>query len=357
MKKFIRHSSSALTISDIKSVLGVALRNFPGNGPLCDSLRKEIRNLTNAKGVMLTDSGTSALMIALATLKKNYPEKNEVILSIYVCPSVVSSIMLLNLVPIFIDLRRDRMNFDTTSISRHCNNNTLAIISTNIGGIPDDFDSLKMVSIPLISDCAQALGSTYNDSSLSKYGMFSVFSFGPTKVISGGTGGSLSILTEKFTDYALEYGREELDVNAYTNSGFVPTLGQHFSDVNAGIVLSQLAKLRKLINRRRKIAEEYDDALSKQVDVLRPLEGPKEVFNRYRYYFFSERATDWINMLQSQGIDARNSISHNIATYTRSEEFPNCMYLSRSLVSLPIYSQLTNGEVGRIARLLQRGLR
>jgi dTDP-4-amino-4,6-dideoxygalactose transaminase len=210
------------------------------------------------------------------------------------------------------------------------------------------------LGIPLISDCAQAIGSGISGRSLLEFGEMSITSFGPTKFMTSGLGGA--VLFDGQDGAAIQrLAMSELSVAEYQAHGFVRTLGQHVSDLNAGLALAQLEHVDTFVQRRKRIAGRYEKALR----AVPSLDFPKKIAgaepNWFRYYFLSDHAHEWQRRLEAVGIDARLSISHIMTDYfpqvgTRNE-------LSRQahrVVSLPIYPGLKNAQVTRIVEALQR---
>lgn len=116
-------------------------------------------------------------------------KKCEVILSPYNCNSVVQAIRYSQLTPIFVDCDLTGSGFHLESLKKRINKNTSCIISANIYGLryrhDRIYDLCKEHNIPLIQDCAhsylpkEASEEFYNEAD------YKIFSFGPTKPISG----------------------------------------------------------------------------------------------------------------------------------------------------------------------------
>jgi dTDP-4-amino-4,6-dideoxygalactose transaminase len=255
--KIIQHSSSTVSAVEFDYIKALAKRNYVGHGINCLALKKALAEYSKKTGIVLTHNGQAAVELALQRLKILYPKKNEVIVSGYVCPAVINAILSCSLKPIFADIEVNSFNIRVEDILNSClSSKTLAIICTNTGGFPDDYISLLKLKIPIISDCAQAIGSSINNFPLISLGMMSIVSFGPTKMITAGCGGAL--ICEKNNYESIEKAASpELSVKEYFKNGFLPTIGQHFSDLNAGLAFSQLGRLNEFIKKRHIIAMKY----------------------------------------------------------------------------------------------------
>jgi len=229
----------------------------------------------------------------------------------------------------------------------------LAIVCTHVGGYPDDIVAATELGVPVISDCAQAIGSSTAGRSLLAFGEMAITSFGPTKFITAGSGGA--ILGDEGGCRQLRHSATpELPVAEYQEAGFVRTTGQHFSDLNAGLALAQLERVESFREKRKRIAQRYDKALKAVPGVVLPRQAVAAEPNWFRYYFFSDRATEWQSGLRAGGVDARTSISHVMPDYfPDAGERPELSSQARRLVSLPIYPGLKVAQVTRIVELLQ----
>jgi len=352
-KNRIHHSIPDIREADFEYIQGIIDRNYIGDGILCTQLRDKIKSISQCDYVLLTSNGTSALKVALYGLKKMFPYKKKIIVSSYVCPSVISSISLSGLTVCLTDITTDSLSISTESIKSLVDEDVLAIICSNIGGIPDDYDLIECLGVPVVSDCAQSLGTIYRNVNLLKKGICSITSFGPLKVITGGLGGALITDNEDFYNLVKEYSTEELDVQTYLNEGYICTDGQHFSDLNAGLIISQLERLNQMIERRRYIAKRYDLILEQYPAVKVIREVNYILFNRFKYFFFTDNCLEIIRELNFFNIDARSSISHAIYKYFKNNEseLKNINSLD-SIVSLPIYPSLSNDQVEYICQNL-----
>jgi perosamine synthetase len=348
-RRTIAHSASQVLATDFNYVQGLAQRNFVGNGPLCTQLRSQLARTYGHAHVVTTDSGAAALLLALLALRPEHPGKTHVVTGAYVCPAVVNAIRQAGLEPVFADTRPDSLNIDMTDAARRIDARTLALVCTNCGGVADDYTAAAKLGVTVISDCAQALGTLEAGKDLASRGDCTILSFGPTKLLTGGGGGAL-LFGESLTLRASRLARDELPVEEYRANGFEPTWGQHFGDLNAGLVLAQLDRLDAMISRRHLIARRYDAVLGDKKGVVLVMEPPTVTFNRYRYYFLARNAAAWVEHMQTHGIDARSSISHVLPDYfPGSGRYPNLAAVAGKVVSLPIYPGLTDDQVSAVA--------
>ena len=349
----IPHSASALIASDFEFIQGIIDRNYVGHGPLCAELEALLTSQFACTEVVLTDSGTAALHLSLLALRERHPDKSRVLLSGYVCPEVVCAVIQAGLEPALADVREDSLNVDMESIAQLVDARSLAVICANIGGVPDDYVHAGQFEIPIISDCAQGIGSRIDGSDVAAAGVLSVLSFGSTKMVTAGGGGAVLCRDKELGLTIGTLSRQELSVEEYRQSGFRLTFGQHMGELLAGLAAAQLRRLEGTLKRRREVAAIYDHALEGRADVALVRENPLVQFNRFRYYFLTERAAAWTDYLRAAGIDARRSISHVIPEYyAKLSNIPRLRRLSRMVVSVPIFPAMTAVEVAFVAETL-----
>jgi perosamine synthetase len=283
------------------------------------------------------------------------PSKDRVLLGAYVCPEVLSAVMQAGLQPVMVDTRLDSLNLDMTALASRIDARSLAIICTNIGGMPDDYSAAAAFGIPIISDCAQAIGSRHAGRDLASQGLCSVLSFGATKMLSAGAGGAF-LGDRELGESVAQLSRSELSTEDYRQGGFRATFGQHVGELTAGLAMAQLRRLEGMIARRRQIAESYDLALRDALNVMLVGDDRLAHSNRFRYYFLSDKAAAWIDHLRSRDIDARPSIAHVIPEYLQGQgAFPNVLYIARRVVSVPIFPAMTNTQAALVADALAAG--
>lgn len=355
MPETIRHSSSTVSTADFRYARNLAQQNYVGYGDLCRELEQQLAMKFGRSAAMLTGSGENALALALHRLKCLRAGKSEVIISAYVCPAVVNAILAQGLQPVFADVSENSLNLSMADVREHrLTQQTLVILCTHIGGFPDDIDAAIQLGVPVISDCAQALGTKIAGRSVLAFGDMSITSFGPTKFLTGGLGGAV-LCDERDEESLRRLAMPELSVTEYQEQGFVQTLGQHVSELNAGLALAQLQHLQKFVLKRQKIAKKYTKALSAVQGVTFPKILNKAESNWFRYYFFSDHASEWQRRLQHFGVDARTSISHVMTDYFPSAGMrTELARQARRVVSLPIYPSLKATQVSCIVEALQR---
>lgn len=153
--------------------------------------------LLNVRFVQIESSGTAALHIALAALRTLSPRK-IVVLPAYTCPLVLLAVERAGLRPVLCEVAvtNDVLQFDLNHLERVCNERTLCVVATHIGGLPGDMDRIsgiaKSTGSFLIEDSAQALGAYYKELPAGTVSDIGIFSLGTGKGLSIGEGGFIA---------------------------------------------------------------------------------------------------------------------------------------------------------------------
>ncbi|MPM27961.1 UDP-4-amino-4-deoxy-L-arabinose--oxoglutarate aminotransferase [bioreactor metagenome] len=144
---------------------------------------------------LLACSCTSALMVALRTLKKKAPGRTEVIVPAYTCPLVAMAVSQCGLQIRLCDLGRDTLDMDEEVLRTLCSERTLAIVPTHLGGRVADVrvavHYARLCGAWVIEDAAQALGARVNGESVGLQGDIGLFSLAVGKGLTTYEGGVL----------------------------------------------------------------------------------------------------------------------------------------------------------------------
>ena len=147
------------------------------------------------KYAQMVNSGSSANLVLIAALKKyfGWEDGDEIIVSPVGFPTTISTIVQNNLVPVFIDIEYETLNFDLTQIEKNITTKTKGIFVSPVLGNPPNMDFLKSLcdkyNIILIGDSCDSLGTKWDGKHLSSYYTAWSSSFYPAHHISTGEGG------------------------------------------------------------------------------------------------------------------------------------------------------------------------
>lgn len=332
----ISHSKPYIDEADIASVSQALSENRLAGGYYVEKFENRIANYFETSGGVATNSGTTALHLALIGL--NIRPGDQIAIPSYVCASLLQAVKYVGAFPLLIDTDFETMNMDIHDLHRKVSPLTKAIIVPHLFGCPVEMESLKDLEIPVIEDCAQSLGATYNDRPVGSFGLLSVCSFYATKVIASGEGGMVCAasaqLDEKIRD--LQDPDEKDD--------FILRFNYKMSDIHAALGLSQFQKLDEFIRIRQSLAGIYSEAFH-NLPVMLPKNLKKSGHIYYRYVIkVPNHADTIIRKMNDEGIGCRRPIYKPLHHYLNHGECPVTDTVFEQAISIPIYPGLTQQQ-------------
>ena len=259
---------------EIQAVIRV-LKTSTLPGENVRKLEEQVARLLGKKRGVMVNSGTSALILAIAALK--LPEGSEIITPALTFSSTVAAIVHNRLVPSFVDSTPGTYAIDVTKIEAMITPNTKAMVIPNLLGNPPDWDVLRQIAdkhkLMLIEDCADSVDVRLRGRPTGERAHLSITSFYGAHIINGaGNGGLVAMDTEEHEGTARilrGWGRrsaifrESEDIESrfgYMLDGEIPydakfvfdAIGFNFepSEVGAAYGLEQVKKLPNFIKSR-----------------------------------------------------------------------------------------------------------
>ena len=326
---------------EINAVLKT-LKNSTQMGKSVETFENKIAKLFSKKYGLMVNSGSSALILALKAM--NFPRGSEIIAPCLNFGTAVSSIMLCNLNPIFVDCEIKTLQIDLSKIEKKISKKTKALLIPNlIGNIPDWKGIRKIASkhkLKIIEDSADTLGATINNRSTGIYSDISITSFYGSHVIScAGNGGILLTNNKDYFSKAKvlrSWGRmstlikDSENINKrlgiklrgfnYDRKFVFSEAGYNFepSEVGASFGIEQLKKFRSfsmLRNRNFKLHYEFFKKLDKYFTVPKINKNIKTNFLTYPVILKSNSKIsrkDFQVYLENNNIQTRPIFSGNI---------------------------------------------
>ena len=162
--------------------------------PSATSLEDLLAELLKQETVQIESSGTAAIMVALAALKR-LSKRRSVIIPAYTCPFVPLAIIRCGLKPIICDTQKHHFDFCLESLKAICDEDTLAIIPTHLGGRVADLAGImavaKQCGAYVVEDAAQALGARWQGELVGTIGDVGCYSLGLGKGLTIYSGGAV----------------------------------------------------------------------------------------------------------------------------------------------------------------------
>lgn len=162
--------------------------------PASTDFERELADFLDVPAVQIECSGTAAQIVTLTALKRTN-NRRKVILPAYTCPLVALAVLHCGLTPVLCDLRSDHFDLDHEHLAALCDENTLAIIATHLGGRVADLAPVLEIAhnsrAYVIEDAAQSLGATWQSRPVGMAGDAGFYSLAVGKGLTTYEGGVL----------------------------------------------------------------------------------------------------------------------------------------------------------------------
>ena len=200
----------------------------------------------------------------------------------------------------------------------------------------------------IIEDAAQSFGATFKGKPSGSFGDFSIFSFDPTKNFGSSTGGGGMILTDDHAAAGWFFNYLSNGQNNYNFNVTIPTVNSTMSEIDCACMSVKLKHFDKWQERRKEIAKYYTDNLHESI-ITPDMATTEGVDHAYSKYVIVTHRRDTIKQaLKTAGIETKIHYPREETFELNDTRTSNATVLSKNILSLPIYPELTDAEVERI---------
>jgi CDP-6-deoxy-D-xylo-4-hexulose-3-dehydrase len=280
-------SGKVIGATELQYMVDASLDGWLTTGRFNRKFEKELSEFIGIKHLITVNSGSSANLVAFATLTspklgdRAIKKGDEVIGVAAGFPTTINPIVQFGAIPVFVDVDLATHNVDADLIEAAITPKTKAIMLAHTLGNPYNLDKVKRLcdkyNLWLVEDCCDALGAKYNNQHVGTFGDIATCSFYPAHHITMGEGGAvftnnakLMTIAESFRDWGrdcycdpgcdntcekrfeqqlgdLPYGYD----HKYTYSHLGYNL--KISDMQAACGLAQLKRLSEFIKKRNEM--------------------------------------------------------------------------------------------------------
>lgn len=391
--KNIPFSPPDITQKEIDEVVDTLKSGWITTGPKTKKLENELANYIGTNKVVCLNSQTACAELTMRLL--GIGNGDEVITCAYTYTATASVIEHVGAKIVLIDCQKDSLEMDYEALEKAINENTKAIITIDLAGIPCDYDKIFDIverkkhlfsvhsntelgqkiqnilgRVVVISDAAHAIGATYKDVKIGAVADFANFSFHAVKNLTTAEGGASAWKTIEGIDDEEIYRHFQLyslhgqskDALSKTKLGaweydiVGPWYKCNMTDVVASIGLVQLYRYPDILKRRKEIIEKYDKALNSIG--IQSLNHYTDSYSSSGHLYITnipginaEERNDIICKMAERGIacnvhykplpmfTAYKNLGFNI------EDFPNAYNHYANEITLPLHTCLTDEDV------------
>ena len=301
-KDVVPPSGKVIGATELQYMVDASLDGWLTTGRFNEQFEKELADFIGIKSLITVNSGSSANLVAFATLTspklgdRAIKKGDEVIGVAAGFPTTVNPVVQFGAIPVFVDVDLRTHNVNADLIEAAITPKTKAIMLAHTLGNPYNLEKVKELcdkyNIWLVEDCCDALGAEYGGQHVGTFGDIATCSFYPAHHITMGEGGAvfsnnseLMTIAESFRDW----GRD-----CYCKPGCDDTCGKRFdqqlgslpkgydhkytyshlgynlkiSDMQAACGLAQLKRLPEFIKKRNSNFSYLSDRLSTLTDFI-----------------------------------------------------------------------------------------
>ncbi|MEW6556109.1 MAG: DegT/DnrJ/EryC1/StrS family aminotransferase [Elusimicrobiota bacterium] len=322
-----------------------------------ENFEKRIAEYVGTKYAIGVNTGTDALYLSAQALFK---PGDEVITVSHTFVATIGAIVQCGAKPVLIDIKDD-FNMDVDQIEKAVTAKTRGIIPVHLNGHACQMDKImeiaKKYNLIVVEDAAQALGAKFKGRRCASFGTAGIFSFYPAKLLgTAGDGGMVctndDALARKIRAFR-DNGRVE-SVEVIECFGWCTRL----DNLHAAILNMKMNYFERWVERRREIAKIYDKELSGVGDILiHPISG-SDYFDTYQNYVIrTKKRNELVKYLKENGIEVLVSwptpIHKQTALGLSHFKLPKTEQISAEVISLPMYPELNNEEIGIVIETIK----
>jgi len=368
--------------AEIAEVVATLRSGWITTGPRARQFETTFADYLGGNGeAIAVNSATAGLHLALEAIGIGVGD--EVIVPTYTFTATAEVVRYLGAHPVFVDCDPVTFNVRACDIEAVITKRTRAVIPVHFGGLACDLEAIQALAVPnkleIIEDAAHAFPAMHRGRLIGCWPSAAVvFSFYATKTLTTGEGGMIITRSPVIAERCRAMRQHGISHDAferYTSSQpgwryevIAAGFKYNLTDLAAALGLAQLRRVDSMQRRRERLANRYDEALAGLPCDLPPGPPPGDRHARHLYVIRlrDDAPVDrdrFIKRMAELGIGCsvhfiplhlqpvwRDSYS------LRPEQFPNATEAFRRVVSLPLYSKMSDCDQDRVILALRRVL-
>jgi perosamine synthetase len=371
-KPFLPFFAPDIGPEEIHEVTETLKSGWLTTGPRTKQFEQDFAKYIGCKHAIAVNSCTAALHLALDAI--GLQPGDEVIVPTMTFAATAEVVCYFRAKPVFVDCEPDTQNIDARLIEEKITPRTKAIIPVHFGGLPCDMDAIRAVAakhgLKVIEDAAHALPARYNGKLVGTIGDLTAFSFYANKTITTGEGGMLTTDDDALAERARVMSLHGISKDAWKRFSAAgswyyeiirPGFKYNLTDIASALGLCQLRKCDVMNEGRRRVARLYAEGLKSvaEVELLVERKGRESAWHLFVLRLKLERLridrAEFFEQMKAAGIGCSvHYVPLHMHPYYREtfsyrrEDFPVASAVSERVITLPLFSKMTDSDVARV---------
>ena len=328
------------------------------------------------------NSATAGLHLALEAL--GLGPGDEVITTTHTFTATAEVVRYLGADVKLVDIDPATLNIDLAALEAAITPRTKAIMPVHYAGLAVDMDAVQAIArkhgVKVVEDAAHALPTTWRGKLIGLHDSDAiVFSFYANKTMTTGEGGMLVTRNAELAARAKvmrlhginrdAFDRFTAKVPSWYYEIVAPGFKYNLTDIAAALGLHQLQRIEGFQHKREHLAARFDAALADLPLVLPP--RPQHAGDRHSWHLYVVRLSDEAGITRDQLIEALFADGIGVSVHyiplhlhpywrdrygLRAEDFPHSQKAYERMVSLPLYTRMTDADADRVIASVRRAL-
>jgi dTDP-4-amino-4,6-dideoxygalactose transaminase len=352
----------SLSDADLAAVGEVMESRWLGLGKVTEAFESAVGELLGDRRVVATNTGTTAMHLALAAM--GIGPGDDVIVPSLTFVATAQAVAVTGAGVVLADVNRETLNVDVDALEAARTPATRAVMPVHYRGLPVEIEPVLEWAEPhgirVVEDAAHAFGSDYADGTpVGGRGDATCFSFDPIKNITTGEGGAIAFEREEDYDRAMKMRVLGIDSTAWSRLEAqrpweydVVDIGfrYHMPNFCAGIGLSQLERFDAFRDNKRKVMRAYQDALRGHDSLVMPEMPVERCCPFLALVLVEERDRFMAHMRENDvGTGVHYQPLHTLSRFRDGGvDMPAAEELGERICSIPLLNDQTDAESERV---------
>lgn len=367
---------------EIAEVVDTLRSGWVTTGPKARQFEQAFAAFLGDEGLhaIAVNSATAGLHLALEAL--GIGPGDEVITTTHTFTATAEVVRYLGADVKLVDIDPATLNIDLAALEAAITPRTKAIMPVHYAGLAVDMDAMAAIArrhgVKVVEDAAHALPTTWRGKLIGLHDSDAiVFSFYANKTMTTGEGGMLVTRNAELAARAKvmrlhginrdAFDRFTAKVPSWYYEIVAPGFKYNLTDIAAALGLHQLKRIGGFQTRREQIAARFDEALAELPLVLPP--RPVHAGDQHAWHLYVVRLSDEATVTRDQLIDSLFADGIGVSVHyiplhlhpywrdryqLRPEQFPHSQKAYERMVSLPLYTRMSDADVERVITAVRK---